>query len=1067
MPPLPSPPFRLDVWTAPAPAGGTRVAFLVEPGGRAMTNLVRTKHVQPGRSELSGDVAPDFHALAALVPQSAVLRLTRFVRTAPDAYSEQVEEWRLLRRQRVVRGEVGVYALVAVPLEEDLLDSDVFRTIGDGGLASWRYGAVDRTPSEILQDLADRAAALGLTWIEVGTVTPTTPISIDLQAPTMRQVIEAVIAALAAKGVVAEFQFTLAGDLSAYRLELVTQVASALTPLVVTTGQNATELGYDEDALEQATVIVPFGQDGIDLREFQCRAAAIDGGTGWITLESLDGTSPVLVAVDGQYTGKRLFRELTGRTMAITDSSASPQRVRVAVADLASGLAAGERLSFRETEDNAGTRRYVTQSLGEVPVQVVSTLTSPNRIRTRVHGDLGGGNWLAAANHLRDWTAERSQFIEELEAGTIDEAAGTFMLSIAPVATPTIGDWILWHGFEFSSGHFFYATPVTVTGWNAGTRTVSFVRRYPGTQMALITGLMVAGAYLYRPVGTPMWIQSSAVTNNELTVDALPGPAFAATDVLELWQRCQGTRLVELADPAAIAAGRRKLATVTEPDCSGATNRVVNGDLAAWAGGSGDPPDGFTITSIVGTVTCTRITAAEYTRYGGYSWRLDFAVGASADVYSPLIPIHPVRGAEEVAAAVALLFTRFTGRIPLVVTLYTVTASGVRTALGEAVRVYPRDTTVKVDDRLKAALETWYDAAVTNRPIGTLRDEVLQLGISRPAGAANPACTVYVDALTLVHRSGLPATAEGGVRWEFGAAATRMVAAGHDVLLDRASPLVRYRARLLSPPEDAIVGRTVSLRVPALGLTRTVRLVSTREQLDALYTRSESETYGALEVELERYRADVARLLATALAATPTPAVPALPSTVPSLDVRGYEVDGDTWGIAWSGAPQVTVAIDGGAPAAPSTSPITVARNPSTGSPKSYRFVATNGLTQFDKAETVLVPAKAYVPPSTPEITVVDPTITDAPGDGGGTFDLDITVANMPGTETYEYFAEVVSGDPISVGTASDTGLAIGDFAITGITGCAMAPGAQLQVRVDAYDGGDLIATKTVTVTAP
>jgi hypothetical protein len=1069
MPPLPNPAYRLDVWTDTVAAGGTRVAFLVDPGGRAAMNVVRTRHVQPARSELSCTVAPDYPSLAALTPQAAVLRLTRFVATAPDVYTEEIEEWRLVRRKRVVRDAVGVYALVAVPLEDDLLDSDVFRTIGDGGLASWRYGAVDRTPAQVLQDLADRAAELGMTWIEVGTVTPTTPVSIDLQAPTPRQVIDALRAALAAKGVVAEFQLTLAGDLSAYRLELVTQVASGLTPLVVTTGQNARELDYDEDALEQATVVVPFGEDGIDLREFQCRAAAIDGGTGWITLEALDGTSPVLVAVDGQYTGKRLFRELTGRSFAITDASANPQRVRIAVADLASGLAVGERLSFRETEDNAGTRRYVTHAEGEVPVQVVSTLTSPNRIRTRVHGDLGGGNWITAANQLRDWTAERSQLIASLPSGTLDVAAGTFVLDSAPAATPAVGDWLLWHQFYSLPvvEHVFFNTPCTVTGYDAGTRTITFVPRYGGTQLQLTSGPQGDLVYLFRPVGTPMTILASAVTNNELTVDALPGPAFAATDVLEIWQRCQGTRLVELPDPTAIAAGRRKLATVSVPDCSGATNRVINGDFAAWAGGSGDPPDGFTITSLVGTVTRTRISAPEYTRYGGYSWKLDFAAGASGEVFSPLIPIHPVRGAEEVAAAATLLFTRFTGRIPLVVTLYTVAVSGVRTPLGEPVRVYPLDTTVKVDDRLKAALETWYDAAVTNRAVGTLRAEVLQLGIARPPGAANPACTVYLDAVTVLHRSGLPATAEGGVRWEFGSTATAMVAAAHDVLLDRAAPLVRYRAQLLLAPHEAVVGRTVSLRVPAFALTRTVRLVATREDLDARYVGPEGESATVLEGELERYRPDVARLLAPARAPVPAPPVTPLPSTVPSLEVRGYEIDADTWGITWDGAPEVALRIDGGLAAAPPASPFTVARNPSTGAAKTYRFVASNGLTQFDKVETVLVQPKAYIPPSTPVISDIAIANVDAPGDGGGEFDLDITVASMPGTEVYKWYAAVLSGDPISGGAADDDSgtLVIGDFPILNISGCQMAPGAQLQIRVDAEVAGVVIATKTATFT--
>lgn len=1064
MPPLPSPPFRIDLWTAPAPAGGTRVAFLVDPGGRAARNVVRTRHVQPGRSELSYEVAPDYSALAELAPQARIVRLTRFVPTAPDAYAEVIEEYRILRRQRVVRDAVGVYGIGCVPLEEDLLDMDLFRTVGSGGLASWRYGAVDRTPAEILQDLVDRAVDVGIAWVAVGTVTPSTPVTIDLPKPTLRAIIDATIAALAAKGVVCEFQLRLASDLSSYLLELVTQVGGSLAPLVVTTGQNAIELGYDEDALEQVTKVIPFGVSEIDLREFQFASGPVNGGTGDIDVLAIDGTTPVIVAFDDQFTGKRLFRELTGRSFAITGCTASPQRIRIAVADLASGIAAGERFSFRDTEDNAGTRRFVTQLAGEVPVQVASTLTAPNRIRTTTHTGLGAGNWLGAANHLRDWTAERSQFVEELDGGTLNEAAGTFVLDSSPVATPTVGDWILFHAFAFATGDFFYASPITVLGWTGGTRTISFTRRYPHAQLGLPSSLILAGAYLYRPVGTPMTILGSAVPNNELTVDALPGPAFAATDVLEIWQRCQGTRLVELVDPAGLAAGRAKVGQVDVPDCSGATNRVVNGELV---GASADP-DGFTVANVVGTVIRTRITAAEYTRYGGRSWRIDFAAGASADLRSPLIPIHCVPGAETVAAAVAMLFTRHAGPVPLVVTLYAVSPSGVRTALKDPVRVYPPDTTVKVDAAFKAAIEQWYDAKLTDRRIDTLRDEVLQLEVSRPSGATNPPCTVYLDAFQLLQREGLVQSLDGGVQYEFGSRAVRMVAAGNDVLLERSRPLVRYRARLLAAPGDATIGRTIALRVPPMALSATLRLVSTREELDRLFTVSAAEFYGEVEAEFERYRPDVARLLAqdTLRLLPPAPPIHAPTSAPPWLDVSVHAYDANTDLVVWAGGPTVTLRIDGGIAAAPPTSPITVPKHPSTGAAKDYLFTASNGIPAEDAHQRVLVQAKAYVPAGTPSITAVSPTIMAAPGDGGGSFDLAITVANMPGTETYEGLAEVVAGNPISTGFYPFTGKVIGDFPLLAITGCAMAPGAQLQVRVDAVVAGAVIATKTVTVFA-
>ena len=865
---IPATPYRLDAWDAPAPAGGVRTSFLKEAGGRAIFDVQVTRSLQAGESTMTFGVAVEHHALADLAPQHRVLRLTRFVPTGPDTYDTRVSEWRVVQRVRGIRRGLATFQVTAVPLEEDLLDLDLHRETTSGGFALWEFSVTDQTPTEVLTRVADRLAALGHTWVVVGTVTPTTPVSFLLRGnATPRAIISALIEALAAKGVTAEFQFTLASDLSEYRLELPTAIASSYAALPIATDGAGLEVEYEEDATEQANTVIPFGLDGVDLREFQAVLVTVNAGTGWCELAALDGTQPQLLVANDQFTGAYLFRESTGRTFAILDGNATTQEIQLTAADIAAaGLAAGERVSFRATEDLAGTRRFVTDRTGEVPVQVASSLTGPPRIRTTTHTYLGAGNWLGVADHLLDWTAERSQFIEELDGGTINETAGTIVLDSAPVNTPAVDDWILFHGF--STGHFFYGTPVTVTGWNAGTRTLSFERRYGQTQVGF-TGVIVPGILLYRPVGTPMRIVGSTVLNNEIEVDALTGPAFAATDVLEIWQRCQGTRLVELTDPVATAAGRRKVATVEVADCTGATNRVPNADLAAWAGAASDPPDGSTLEDVVGTVTITRTTDPLYTRYGGKSAALDFASGASAEFFSSPIAIHPVPGATQVSLAVALLFQRFTGDVAIRITLYQVDAAGDRTAVGDPIDLYAPDTTLGVDPSFKAAIDAWYDAVITNVDISAIRDEVLQIGVQRPAGGSNTPCTVYVDAFMLLQREGLPEATEGGVRWVFGSDALAMVVAGNTLLLERASPLVRYETTVLDlfrleadryAPHELIIGRTVALTIGPIDLTASVRIVTLQESLDdPRLTR----------VALHRVRPSAARLLGSGLALRP------------------------------------------------------------------------------------------------------------------------------------------------------------------------------------------------------
>lgn len=868
MPPAQRPGFRLDLWSAPAPAGGTRTAFLVDAAvGRSVSDVQRTRSLDPGQSRLSFRVAPTHPHAALLQPQAGIVRFTRFVPATPDTYTEAFEEWRIVQRRRPVERAALAYEIVCVPLEDDLLDLDVYREVTGGGLSQWRFGAMERTPAQVLQLLKDRFMAIGVTWVDVGTVTPTQAVTFALeQAATPRAVTQALVDALAAQGVEAEFQCVRANDDSKYLLELVTRVAGNLAPLVATTDAAAVELLVSEDASEQANVVVPFGDDGIDLRELQVEVQAVDAGTGWVTLRAIGATPADVVAVDDQWNGQRLFRELTGRSFAILDSSASPMRVQLAVADLASGLAVGERVSFRASEDLAGMRRAFVTRAARSPLEVVSTLTGPPRINTR---DLyGAGASIAAAHQYRDWTAERSTLVATMPETTFDPAAGTAVFTSAPSAAPQVGDW-LW--CTVPDG----VAPLTVTGYNAGTRTATVVARYGGHPYTVAAVYAAATVRCYRPVASAaFWIQASQVSGGQLQVDAFTGGTPAAGDVLELVQRHQGVRVVEVTDPAAIAATRRRVATLEVP-CTGATNRLANADLSAWTGGSGDPPDGWTIASIVGTVTRTRVTAPTLTRYGGKAWQLAFAPGASAELFSPLVPAHAVPGLEQVSGALALLFPQFTGNIPVEVTLYRVSAGGTRTALADAIRIFPPDTTAIVDDSFRAALDTWYDAVLTNIGIADLGDESLQFGLRRPAGAGNPACTVVLDAAMLLHREGLPQAAEGGVRYVFGSDATPMLSAAQRILLDRARPLVSFSGRFLDlyrtdalryAPFELVPGRDVELRVPALGLQRTVRLIATREDPDDPRTA---------QVTLDRVRPDVGRLLAGKLFPVPPSSLPA------------------------------------------------------------------------------------------------------------------------------------------------------------------------------------------------
>lgn len=1068
MPRVPSPAFRLDLWSAPAPAGGSRVAFLADAGGRAVSAITRIRSIEPGQSRLTFELHAEAAAVAELAPQARVVRLTRFVPTAPDTVTARVEEWRVTKRTRAVRRSEGPLQITCVPLEEDLLDCDLHRSVDTSGLPVWGYRVVDRAPADVVADVRARLAALGYTWVVVGTVTPTAPASIELaQDATPRAILDALVAALRAQGVDAEAQLVLQADLSEYRLELVTRIAGSLAPLQVRTDTLALELQRDEDALEQANVVVPFGADGADLREFQFEIAAIDAGTGWLTIQPLGGGTAPIIAIDDQFGGTpavpvlgtvRLFRERTGRVFSVIDSSASPMRVRLGPSDLVTGIAVGERVALRVGEPNFGTRRAFANRTYWAPWDVTAVFTSPPRVHTQPL--FGGGAPIAVDDQFLDWSAERSSLRTVLPTGNFNADTGILTLNSAPAVAPVAGDWVWFqNGVDFPPG--------TVTAYNGGTREVTLVPRYAGTQLART--MAGVSTRLYRLFPFSPWIQSTSVTNGEIAVNTWSDTPVVG-DVIEIIQRGRGNRFVELAHPAAVLATRRRVAALEVPTATGATNRLPNADLAAWAGASGDPPDGWTIADVVGTVTRSRETDALLTRYGGKSWRLQFATGASGVIYSPRIPIHPVPGAEQAAAAVALLFQTFSGNVPLVVTLYRISAAGVRVPLMEPIRIYPLDTTIATEDAFKPALDAWYDAVLPNAPLHALQfvEDDLQLAIERPAGATNPPCAVVLDAGMVLHREGLPANADGGVRWLFGCDADAMVVAANAALLDRAYPLRRFDGRLLDvwrldalgyAPWELVPGRDVALTSPVLGDPVTVRLLATHEDLDDARVA---------RVTLDRVRPNVGRLLAPgAPARATTPTVAPLPKQTlePAVLSVRYVWDDDEYTIHWAGGPTVILRIDGGAPATPSASPIVVPRNPAGGPVKDYYFEATSDVPGDVQRDRVSVMPQPTVLATTPVISSITISNVFAPGDGGGEFDLDITVANMPGGTTYDYAADVLSGPPISSGSASDTGLAIGDFPVVDITGCALATGAELRVRVDAINGAVVIATKTVTVT--
>lgn len=140
----------------------------------------------------------------------------------------------------------------------------------------------------------------------------------------------------------------------------------------------------------------------------------------------------------------------------------------------------------------------------------------------------------------------------------------------------------------------------------------------------------------------------------------------------------------------------------------------------------------------------------------------------------------------------------------------------------------------------------------------------------------------------------------------------------------------------------------------------------------------------------------------------------------PSLSVS-TTVGSSSASIAYTGAGTITLSIDGGSYSAAAASPIVVTRD---GSTHTYDFLAT--------LDGQSVPGSASVPAlptagSAAAIENLNPHNLDYPGDGGGSFDLSWSTANMPSGVVYTLSYNITTGNTSGPASGTVTPIASGD----------------------------------------
>lgn len=381
---------RLELWTAPQAAGGTRVAsagFLPYRTAwsttRSLINPEQMTFTIPGNSEA-----------ASVVHKGQTARLWK----EDGTFSEWPVDTVVTKRD--AGSDVNVTCVpIAFMLGTHGIITDPIATPANGIPATvWGFSGLTLTEMINTYILGNASVTSVLPWLTLGTIEPTTKFDLDVQDVNVLSLINAALSQLATLGVLAEFSFTPNGT-SSYNLNIYNTIGSSASPFFIRVGKNLRTLQLTSDGSQQYSRLSP------KLGAINDEPTAI-GLSRWkitnvasnvLTLaDPAGGAGPV--GFDNQLNGWYVYIENTGSLVLITASSASAQTVTVSSG---TGITAGMTLQFRTNNSTpAGVPTYLDWPL--------YTSTTPPGIGI-VAGQIDKSSLQAVANlvpngAMRTWT---------------------------------------------------------------------------------------------------------------------------------------------------------------------------------------------------------------------------------------------------------------------------------------------------------------------------------------------------------------------------------------------------------------------------------------------------------------------------------------------------------------------------------------------------------------------------------------------------------------------------------------------------------------------------------------
>lgn len=749
-------------------------------------------------------------------PITAQMRAGRVI--APVWSDASFDEWRVATVE-IGRGKKGLITVTCVPLWLDLVErSD--STGGKGwvsdlvaGTRNYDYEITQKTPTQIWSAYVIPNCP---TWVGSGTIDPTFVIpTLTVTRLTPGALANAVCATLNAVDIPCEVRLRRNGTTD-YKLDLVTQIgASANTPVFHPSVSLVTLLQKSDPTLQATRVLTtggmaPDGLPGI-WGNARWRSGAPSGNTFALT-DPNGGASPI--AFDNEFVGNYLLRVKTGRTFLITASSASGGTVTVSSI---SSIAAGEDFEFRLTEPLTNTRRVGSldgATRPRVRPFVISVIAGS--VFTLVDNFGTSKDPVSVNNENVDWYARRASFVMNSSFTTNFTTPGVIG-GCASTAGIVAGDLL----FITTSAAPSYGLTNTVA-YIVDSTTVNSITVHQRDANATPFFFVGAGFFrVYRPVATLHRITASTAASDQITVDAV-GTA-ATSDIVEFVQVDGAGETPCFVDHPVYAAadpvgyGIKVMELARQP--IGVTQIGQNAWERTWSNPA-NPPDGW---SFSGAGTPSRNSTAAFTRFGGFSYRLQGACAAQTPV------VYPVwdAGHTFLSARALVYCTTFTGNTVITFIVYAATPSG---APGDVLGTATITPVGSVTAATNVNLGTWLELALVRISLadGTAPYGVVGV-VSTPAG-----CDVYLDAVEWFAFETAPSA-----NFEFGDA-TALLQAGNNKLREVASPPLFYTFGVLDlerafPDEFARLKPTLGGNVRAAdveyGIDATVRLLKMSRNL--------------------------------------------------------------------------------------------------------------------------------------------------------------------------------------------------------------------------------------------